>query len=408
MNTFLFSKRIDRMNTHVFVVNAQTLKLHLEFMFAGTGAKNYNVDFNNKRVTKLPGKTENLLVGMIADANRIRKGDLIVFYLQQNKNAKIYEGKFFGTFQALQNGSFLDYNDSRQYLKRELGKSLTFRTLIKPYEVYSEGVTEWEALDAIENIKKPEQMLWSLIYRKLRANRGNTMITPYESDKICKLIKRKNNGRSLHGGKRLLTFDFTKQSIINTKSRQRTYEGRKVNINILPRLVERCQKKIQFEPHLQSYISRNLGMRHNRSLDLALLGEGHLEWFGNEVSCGVGMQRIDLLLKTSHGLKQTICPTELKSQKANGQTINQMWRYVDWVRQYYVPNYRGNLEIQPILVSKRIEKKTLRKDKLSKRYRNLFDSLISFNNYNKNICNNVIYVEFDVLKDSILFERVKY
>jgi len=69
--------------------------------------------------------------------------------------------------------------------------------MIEPYKVYPIGVTEWEALDEIKYIQSPNQMLWSLIYRKLRANRGNTMITIYESERLIKLIKDKNNSKTL-------------------------------------------------------------------------------------------------------------------------------------------------------------------------------------------------------------------
>ncbi len=382
--------------------------MHLEFMFAGTGAKDHNVDFNNERETKLPGRTENLLVSMIADADRIRRGDLIIFYLQQDRKVKIPEGKFYGIFRALQNWSFLDYRDSHQYLKNELGKSLTFRTLIEPSEVYSKGITEWEALDEIEHIRKPEQMLWSLIYRKLRANRGNTMITPYESSKLCELIRRKNEGCLVRGKSGLLTFNVEKQAIVHAKSNKRTYRGRRISINILPRLVERCRQNKQFEPHLQAFIARNLGTGQNQSLDCVLLDGGHLEWFGNEVSCGVGMQRIDLLLSVAHGNKQTLCTVELKSQRAKGQTINQMQRYVDWVRQYYIPNCRGTLEIQPVLIARKTGKKTTGKNTLAKHYGYFIESLKRFSERNKKICHKVRYVEFDVLDDCVVFERTEF
>ena len=74
---------------------------------------------------------------------------------------------------------------------------MTFRTLIEPAKVYAEGVTEWEALDEIKNIQSPNQMLWSLIYRKLKGNRGNTMITIYEAERLCQLIRDKNNRQEL-------------------------------------------------------------------------------------------------------------------------------------------------------------------------------------------------------------------
>ena len=173
------------MTTHVLIVDATTFKLHLEYMFVGTGARDLQIDFNNAARTSLHPTTENNLVSMIADGCRIRPGDPIIFYLQQDAGKGIREGKFFGVFQARHNGVFLDDNDGRQYLKDELGKSLTFRTLIEPATVYAEGVTEWEALDEVRHITAPCQMLWSLIYRKLKGNRGNTMITLYEAERLA-------------------------------------------------------------------------------------------------------------------------------------------------------------------------------------------------------------------------------
>ncbi len=94
--------------THVFIVDTNTFKYRLEYLFAGTGAKDSYIDFNNKPTTKLNHTTENNLVGMIADAQRIRKGDFIIFYLQQNFTENVREGKFYGIFKAKEDFSFLD------------------------------------------------------------------------------------------------------------------------------------------------------------------------------------------------------------------------------------------------------------------------------------------------------------
>lgn len=94
--------------THVFIVDTNTFKYHLEYLFAGTVAKDSYIDFNNKPTTKLNHTTENNLVGMIADAQRIRKGDFIIFYLQQNFTENVREGKFYGIFKAKEDFSFLD------------------------------------------------------------------------------------------------------------------------------------------------------------------------------------------------------------------------------------------------------------------------------------------------------------
>jgi len=39
--------------THVFIVDTNTFKYHLEYLFAGTGAKDTKVDFNNNPNTSL-------------------------------------------------------------------------------------------------------------------------------------------------------------------------------------------------------------------------------------------------------------------------------------------------------------------------------------------------------------------
>jgi predicted RNA-binding protein len=339
--------------THVFIVDTTTFKYHLEYQFAGTGAAppkgkpERHIDFNDKPDTKYAAQTENNLVSMIADSQRVRKGDYIVFYLQQNAREGVYEGKFYGIFRAKEDLSFLDNRDDRQYLKNELIKSLTFRTLIEPFEVYAKGVTEWEALDEIRYIQSPYQMLWSLIYRKLKANRGNTMITIYESERLFKLLRDKNGHQTLTGAD--FTLDIPSQMIQPTTT-HRLYTGRQEPIDIFPRLKRKCGENKAFESHLQAYVVQNIGRGANPSLDASLLGALRLEWLGNEVSCGVGMQRIDILLDTQKdATTRVVIPIELKADEAIPDNMYQLQRYVDWLEQYYTPNRIG--DIQPILVT---------------------------------------------------------
>ena len=274
--------------THVFIVDTNTFKYHLEYMFAGTGAGNNIIDFNNVSHTALHSKTESNLVGMIADLNRIRVGDNVIFYLQQNFNQGIKEGKFYGIFKVKGRVGFLDNNDVNQFLKIQLQKSLTFRILIEPSNVYTDGVTEWEALDEISNLQSPNQMLWSLIYRKLKGNRGNTMITIYEFDGIKQLIRNKNQRITLQGND--FTFNTQTQQI-EVAQQTNQYLGRQTNINILPRLVDKYSRGLQFETHLQAYILQNLE-------NINIFQDENIEWIGNEVSCGVGMQRIESIIAT--------------------------------------------------------------------------------------------------------------
>lgn len=383
--------------THVFIVDTTTFKYHLEYLFAGTGSKDNIIDFNNNSNTSLNHTTENNLVGMIADSQRIRKGDFVIFYLQQNYSEKVWEGKFYGIFKAKEDLSFLDNNDEQQFLKQQLNKSLTFRTLIEPFEVYPKGVTEWEALDEIKYIQSPNQMLWSLIYRKLKGNRGNTMITIYESERLFKLLRDKNNRQTLSGQK--FTFNVQTQEI-NQDNTTHNYTGRKEKINILPRLIKKYKDNRAFETHLQAYIVQNIGRGTNKSLDNSLLNGLSFEWLGNEVYCGVGMQRIDVMLSLVNGNIKIVLPIELKSVEASTENVIQIQRYVDWLEQYYIPPNRI-CNIQPVLISKKISNKT------STNYKNIIESFKQFNKKN-NRCMPIKYIEYELENNNLIFQEIIY
>ena len=381
--------------THVFIVDTRTFKLHLEYLFAGTGAKDEVVDFNNKPTSLLIYQKENNLVGMLADSQRIRKGDYVVFYLQANASQGVFEGKFYGIFKAGEEYSFIDNNDQNQYLKKELDKSLTFRTIIEPLEVYPQGVTEWEALDEIRYINSPFQMLWSLIYRKLKGNRGNTMITIYESDRLFKLLRDKNLKRTLDNTG--FSFDDNKQEIINQP--RRTYIGRKETANVLPRLISKYSANRAFETHLQEYIVSHVGRMTNPSLDDTLVKGLKIEWLGNEVSCGVGMQRIDIALSLLTPNSRIIEAVELKATEASPTITYQLQRYVDWIEQYYLPNRIS--DIQPVIVAK------MTLDKKHNNYRDLISNCIRFNENNRN-CYPIRYIEYSLINNDLHFSECPY
>lgn len=382
--------------THVFIVDTITFKYHLEYKFAGTGAKESYVDFNANPNSILRGAAENNLVSMVADAQRVRRNDYVIFYLQQNLSQNIWDGKFYGIFKVKEDLSFLDNNDSNQFLKNELVKSLTFRTLIEPYEVYAKGVTEWEALDEIKYIQSPNQMLWSLIYRKLKGNRGNTMITIYESERLFKLLRDKNSRESLKGSN--FTFDSSKQEV-EVDNNSYVYTGRKVAIDILPRLIRKYIEGKAFEPHLQAYILQNIGRNSNQSLDDCLLNGLPLEWIGNEVSCGVGMQRIDVMLSVISNNIRVVMPIELKAGMATRRSVSQIQRYVDWLEQYYIPNRIS--DIQPILISRRIANRN------QPYYHDIINSFREFNKRNDR-CLPLKYVEYELAHNNLEFKEERY
>ena len=355
-------------------------------MFAGTGSKNKDVDFNNSATSTLyPNKkhaAEASLVAMMADCCRMRIGDYVLFYLQATK---IQEGRFYGIFKV-KNTPFLDWNGF--YLKQQLCEKLTFRVEIEPYQVYAKGVTEWQALDEIRNIPCPCQMLWSLIYRKLKGNRGNTMITIYESERLMDLIRRENNFVSLSNTS---SFSYQNGQIV-VGSVNNHYSGSVVPMDISPRLIAKYNNGLAHEAHLQMYIAQNVGKGINTTLDNALgLTGKNIEWIGNEVSCGVGMQRIDVMLSVEESDTQRIVmPIELKAVSASVNNIRQLNRYIDWIEQYYIPN-RVSI-IQPVLICK--------KSSLLNTVKN------SFNNFS-NMANGrylpLKYIEYEIIGNQIVF-----
>lgn len=374
------------MTTHVFIVDSNTFKYHLEYMFAWTWAWDKYIDFNNSDSTELHYASENWLLWMIADWSRIRVNDLVIFYLQQNSGDWIREWKFFWVFKVIQT-LFLDNNNENQFLKTNLNKSLTFRIKIEPNNVYSEWITEWEALDEIRNIQSPNQMLWSLIYRKLKWNRWNTMITLYESERLINLIRNKNQRNIIEWNS--FSFDKNEEKIVVIDNNFE-YTWSIENINILPRLIKKFNKKNQFETHLQAYILNNIE-------NLNFLNNENIEWIWNEVSCWIGMQRIDIMLSISWENRKVL-PIELKSTEAYIDIKFQIQRYIDWIEQYYISNYPSDIE--PIIISRKIENKN------SEKYLNLINMFNEFNNIN-----NILplrYIEFEIIENSIFFIEINY
>ncbi len=392
--------------THVFIVDVNTFKFHIEYMFAGTGAGFNNqkdkpppsIDFNNSDSTTMHFSTERNICGMISDINRVRKGDFIIFYLQQNKQAT--EGLFFGIF-VVDSIGFLDDTDVDQYLQNKFDKNLNFRVNISPHEVYAEGVTEWEALDEIKNLSSPNQMIWSLIYRKLKANRGNTMITTYEAERMFYILRQKNNHIKLNN-KEDIEFCLKEGKIKNLQGSKSSYTGRQSKINILPRLLSKYKKQQAFETHLQAYILQNIGTGNNASLDSEILENKSLEWIGNEVSCGVGMQSIDILLSLADGMQTDTVIVELKSVRGHVDNIKQIERYINWVEQYYIPNKPSN--IKAILI-------TEKGNATNKKGCNEEDMQVAFNNfkstYNARV-KSIKHIVYSIENSKLKFEQVIY
>lgn len=331
--------------THVFVVNQATFKYHLEYLFAGTGAKDKISPFLVTSNIAYNSTIERMLVGMIADISRIRIGDKVVFYLQASGSSS---GTFFGVFKVASN-PFFDENDTNNYLKNNTGKGLSFRILIEADEVYAKGITEHEYLDSLVGKNHPYDLCWSLIYRKLKGNRGCTMIMDYEFSDLLNKLKIKNNNCSLVGKYYSFDSDNCKITINETGN---AYKGRQNQIDILPRLLFKSSKNNAFESHLQAYITKNFD--NGNLVNLLLPLKNQKCWIGNEVSCGVGMQRIDIMLKQENDTDVYIRLIELKDEKPYLEIIQcQLPWYLEWLSYYVLPNYsKKSIHVIPTIIAK--------------------------------------------------------
>ena len=368
---------------HVFIVDNKSLKVHLNYMFAGTGAKDYECDFLVNMDCDVNPSVERLLAGMIADISRIRIGDNVIFYLQQNSS---HEGMFFGSFKV----KSLPFLSSDSYLEDYLGKKLTFRVELESGEVYSKGITERECLDSLDGITHPYQMCWSLIYRKLKGNRGCTMISDYEYNSIMNKIRKINNGKL---NSDYYDFDSDNYQIVPSNILNK-YNGSKQSLDIYKRLYYKYNRDNSFESHLQAFILQNL-----ENIKLLINPNMKITWIGNEVSCGVGMQSIDIAFIEENESEVHFNICELKYVQPKVYIKDQIEKYIVWMKDYIIPTYNKPVVIKPIIIAPYPKKNALK----------MYNSIKNSTRFcSKNLkVEDIKYVGFSFDDNSIKFEEVK-
>lgn len=364
------------MRTHVFIVNDNTFPSHLKYLFAGTGAKEKDED-----------------ISLLSDIKRIREGDLVLFYIEATKKRK---GGFYGIFKISKQHPLVFHTPHSMGRQPGLGKKLIYRTLIEPYEVYSEGVPEWEVLDKLPVYATEIQ--WSLIYRKLKGKRGCTPLLPWEAQRLIDMIRSKNSGTPIANGQFTGGFEWDSvgRKIIVTQERQEYTYPRIFNFDILSPICELKGKRRAYEIYLQAYFTENIGMNFNLN---PIVGD-NLIWFGNEVTAGVGMQKIDILTICEKEGKKEYRLIELKDEAVQPGVIEQVEYYINWSSQDSGRHLDGAFKwnIQPVIVAPPHNPK------------NWKEVIRAFNNYNKRgISLPVLYFEFNVeYGREITFSQIKY
>jgi len=362
------------MTTHIFIVNESTFPAHLEYMFAGTSS--------NKRDWN---------IALLADIKRVRTGDKVIFYFERVG--------FYGIFKVKKNvdaeGKHLIYYDKNNNCNGRLGKRLLYRILIEPDEVYSKPINEWDALEKLPD--NPRDIIWSLIYRKLKGGRGCTPVTPKESNRLINLIREANNNKTLNSQH----FSWADGRIVEAN---RTFKYDTANA-IIMNIEEVLYPHRRAETYLQAFFTENIGIPKfdNTMFSRICGGSEEITWIGNEVFCGVGMQKIDIFTILNIEGKARFNVIELKVA-IDTNICNQLERYVKWCLDYL--NGTGNgvtpQNLYPTIV---LPKAVKEKNKAG--VAQIENSLRKFNNVFKGKCQQVKYFEycFDKERKIIFTER---
>lgn len=385
---------------HVFVVNDRTFKYHLEYLFAGTYTPQNPVFLENseyrnpltKQKNGVTPKQELSICGLIADVSRIRPGDKVIFYLTQTSK---HDGMFFGVFTTI-GKAFFDSNDNN-YLSSELGIHLNFRVKLLPDIVYAKGISERDALDSLSGIDHPSQMCWSLIYRKLKGKRGCTMITDYEGDRLVKLLKKVNENGVLKS--KYFTYD---KDIFQIKGIKEgcNYNGVEASLNIKERMMKKaCQRK-SYEAHFQAYILQHID--ESPICNLLNIDKTKALWIGNEVSCGVGMQSIDIVTQQCIERDAYINIIELKCVEPYVDILKkQLPKYETWFLDYIAPLYKHKrIHICPIIIAK-----SFKQDNQTKCFIDYCKQVKSYTKDNV-IIEPVSYIEYKIDEDVKFTKRI--
>ncbi len=316
---------------HVFIVNEYTLPKHLEYMFVGVGAGEKN---NN--------------IGLLADIFRVKENDYIFFYIEGSGNKK---GRFFGIFKAIDNNVYHYKGDEATepalYKRENEPLKLIYRKKIKPFKVFQKGVLEWIALDKLPTYAK--EVLWTLLYRKMKGRRGNTMLFPWETEKLISLIKDANEGVYLNN---IENFTFNKKLYIIEENVYSLLEYNIENEGKKIFLGESILKSS--ETAFQAYILQNLNVNKNKFFP-EIFGK-NIVWIGNEVFAGSGMQKIDILtieeIEEGEYLYRIIELKHYKSKDNINNTPEQMEYYINWAREDIGGHILGSkrYNIKPIVV----------------------------------------------------------
>jgi hypothetical protein len=309
------------MNYHLLIVDELSLAFHIEYGFLGTG--NGKGSFN---------------IGLWKDIARLQKNDKIIFYVQSIK-------KFYGVFKVIST-PFYDKSHFLQPVPMPyLGPNkiiLQYRALIAPDKVFANGIEEFDLIDILPVATR--DVLWSILYRKLKGARGCSPIFEAEYNAILKQLSLLNKNVYLSGK----TMSFKDRKIIKSNVIKK-YNGSIKNRHSVKNDILRNHFK---ESHLHALLLEKVPS----------MVFGKPGWFGNEVYSGAGMQAIDLL-SIENDVYSII---EVKKDEISGGITIQIEKYLKWIK--YRFDQHNCRKYQPIVIGSQIKgcrKQNLRKNEFT-------------------------------------------
>lgn len=226
------------------------------------------------------------------------------------------------------------------------------------------------------------------------------MIFPWEDDFLLGLIRQKNEAVGMHALEIKegihLTWNPSSAEIEVRKGNFPEYAPpRDDHISAPEDPAERLRLAAGSESHLQAFLTKNYGNFDNSQ---AIFGPTEsLVWVGNEVACGVGMQKIDLFAINGDEPQRQFKVIELKIDPPTATTVFQLEKYIEWTRRFVPGATEGNIE--PILLCRNLNQTPLPQD--------VKDSFHSFNQ--AHLALPVKYVECtNTRDDSLRFLEVRY
>jgi RecB family endonuclease NucS len=144
------------------------------------------------------------------------------------------------------------------------------------------------------------------------------------------MLDLRNHGQKINNAP--LQYNFTTFNLEHSPNVNTVYQGVLNNFqNIRTRLLHIMNHTTRlWESHLQAYLMQEL--KRNVVLTNLLFPQTTITWIGNEIYCGAGMQRIDILAYSESPLNKFIHLIELKSVEATANTASQINRYIKWLK----------------------------------------------------------------------------